>query len=96
MRSSKTRDRPFGHGWTEAADKQKLETNYDDQMYENCHISSSKPLDISKLVERAIIWLEIVTKGYDELCHEISRNLLPLETDSVDIIFQHTLRHGSL
>ena len=29
-----------------------------------------KPLDISKLIERAIIWLEIITKRYDELCHE--------------------------
>ena len=44
----------------------------------------------------AIIWLEIVTKRYDELCHKISRRSLPLKTDSVDIIFQHRLRLGSL
>ena len=35
----------------------------------------------------AIIWLEIVTKRHDELCDKISRRSLPLETDSVDIIF---------
>ena len=44
----------------------------------------------------AIIWLEIVTKSYDDLCNKISRSSLPLETDSVDIIFQHTLRYGPL
>ena len=44
----------------------------------------------------AMIWLEIVTKRYDELCHKIYRSSLPLKTDSVDIIFQHTLRLGSL
>ena len=33
----------------------------------------------------AIIWFEIVTKRYDELCHKISRSSLPLKTDSVDI-----------
>ena len=43
-----------------------------------------------------IIWLEIVAKRYDELCHKISRSSLPLETDSVDIIFQHRLRLCSL
>ena len=35
-------------------------------------------------------------KRYDELYHKISRNSLPLKTDSVDIIFQHKLRLGSL
>ena len=40
----------------------------------------------------AIIWLEIVTKVYDELCHKISQSSLLLKTDSVDIIFQHRLR----
>ena len=35
----------------------------------------------------AIIWLEIVTKCYDEVCDKNSRSSLPLETDSVDIIF---------
>ena len=44
----------------------------------------------------AMIWLEIVTKRYDELCHKISRSSLPLKTDSVGIIFQHRLRLGSL
>ena len=44
----------------------------------------------------AIIELEIVTKHYDELCDKISRSSLPLETDSVNIIFQDRLRHGSL
>ena len=44
----------------------------------------------------AIIWLEIVTKRYDELCHKNSRSSLPLKTDSVDIIFHHRLRLGSL
>ena len=44
----------------------------------------------------AIIWLEIVTKSYDELCHKISRSSLPLKIDSVGIIFQHRLRLGSL
>ena len=43
----------------------------------------------------ALIWLEIVTKHYDELCHKISRSSLTLKTDSVDIIFQHRLRLGS-
>ena len=43
-----------------------------------------------------IIWLEIVTKRYDELCHKISRSSLPLKTDSMDIMFQHRLRLGSL
>ena len=38
----------------------------------------------------------MVTKPYNELCHKISRSSLPLETDSVDIIFQHRLRLGSL
>ena len=47
-------------------------------------------------VKLAIIWLEIVTKRYDELCHKISRSSSPLETDSVDIIFQHMLRLCSL
>ena len=42
------------------------------------------------------IWLEIVTKRYDELCHKISRSSLPLKTNSVDIIFEHRLRLGSL
>ena len=41
-------------------------------------------------------WLGIVRKHYDELCDKISRSSLPLETDAVDIIFQHMLRHGSL
>ena len=44
----------------------------------------------------AIIWLEIVTKRYDEICHKITRSSLSLKTDSVDIIFQHRLRLGSL
>ena len=44
----------------------------------------------------AIIWLEIVMKRYDELYHKISRNSLPLKTDSVDLRFQHKLRLGSL
>ena len=44
----------------------------------------------------AIIWLEIVTKRYDDLCHRISRSSLPLKTHSVDVIFQHSLRLGSL
>ena len=43
----------------------------------------------------AIIQLEIVTKRYDEHSDKISQSSLPLETDSVDIIFQHMLRHGS-
>ena len=43
-----------------------------------------------------IIWLEIVTKRFDELCDKTSRSSLPLKTDSADIIFQHTLKHGSL
>ena len=43
-----------------------------------------------------IICLEIVTKRYDEFCHKISQSSLPLKTDSVDIIFQHRLRLGSL
>ena len=43
-----------------------------------------------------IIWLEIITNHYDELCHKITRSSLPLKTDSVDIIFQHRLRLGSL
>ena len=42
------------------------------------------------------MWLEIITKHYDELCDKISRSSLPLETDSVDIIFQHLLMHDSL
>ena len=44
----------------------------------------------------AIIWLKIVTKRYDKFCHKISPNSLPLKTDSVDLIFQHRLRLGSL
>ena len=44
----------------------------------------------------AIIWLEIVTKRHDALCHKISRSSLPFKTDSVEIIFQHRLRLGSL
>ena len=44
----------------------------------------------------AIIWLEIVRKRDDELCHKISRSSLPLKTDSVDIVFQHRLGLGSL
>ena len=44
----------------------------------------------------AIIWLEIVTKRYDELCHKISRSSLPSKKDSLDIIFQHRVRLGSL
>ena len=44
----------------------------------------------------ANIWLEIVAKLYDELCDKISGNSLSSETDSVDIILQHMLRHGSL
>ena len=43
-----------------------------------------------------IIWLEIVTRRYDEFCYKISRSSLPVKTDSVDIIFQHRLRLGSL
>ena len=35
-------------------------------------------------------------KRYDELCHKISRSSLPLKTDSVEIIFQHRPRLGSL
>ena len=42
------------------------------------------------------MWFEIVTKHYDELCNKISRSSLSLKTDSVDIIFQHGLRKGSL
>ena len=44
----------------------------------------------------AIIWLEIIAKLNDELCHKISRSSLPLKTDSVDIIFHHRLRLCSL
>ena len=44
----------------------------------------------------ATIWLKIVTKRYDELCHKISRSSLPLKTDSMDIIFEHRQRLGSL
>ena len=43
----------------------------------------------------AIVWLEILTKRFDELCHKISRSSLLLKTDSVEIIFQHRLRLGS-
>ena len=43
-----------------------------------------------------MIWLEIVTKRYDEFCHKISRSSLPLNKDPMDIIFQHRLRLGSL
>ena len=50
----------------------------------------------AEAITLAIIWLEIVTKRYDELRHKISRSSLPLKTDSVDIIFQHRLRLGSL
>ena len=42
------------------------------------------------------IWLKIVTKRYDELCHKISQSSLPLKTDPVVIIFQHGQRQGSL
>ena len=43
-----------------------------------------------------IMWLEMVTKRYDDFCHKISRSLLPLKTDLVDIVFQHRLKLGSL
>ena len=42
LRNCKTRDRPYGRGWAQAVDKQKLETNYYDPVYENCHISAFK------------------------------------------------------
>ena len=42
----------------------------------------------------AIIWLQLVTKCYDELCHKISRSSLPLKTDSVDIIFSTQAEAG--
>ena len=51
---------------------------------------------LAEAITLAIIWPEIVTKGYDELCDKISRSSLPLKTDSVDITLQHMLRHGSL
>ena len=53
-------------------------------------------LFLAESIALAIIWLEIVMKRYDELCHKISRSSLPLKTDSVDIIFQHRMRLCSL
>ena len=44
----------------------------------------------------AIIWSEIVKKRYNKLCDDIYRSSLPYKTDSVTIIFQHTLRQSSL
>ena len=79
-------------------DKQELERNYYDRMYENCHISASMAprhlrtgherayttiyhkiiLFLSRSNCLAIIWLEIVTKHYDELCDIISRKLIAI------------------
>ena len=42
----------------------------------------------------AMILLEIVTKRCEELCDKISRSSFLLNTDSVDIIFQHMMGHG--
>ena len=44
----------------------------------------------------AMIWLEIVEKRYNELCDNIYRSSLPYKADSLNIIFQHMLRHGSV
>ena len=43
-----------------------------------------------------IIWLEIVKKLYNELCDNIYRSALPYKTNSLNITFQHMLRHGFL
>ena len=51
---------------------------------------------LAEAMTLAHLWLEIVTKGYDEFCNKISRSSLPLQTDSVDMLLQHMLRHGSL
>ena len=51
---------------------------------------------LAEAITLAIIWLEIVTKRYDKLCHKISRISLPSKMDSVDIIFQHRLMLGSI
>ena len=62
-------------------------------MYEHCHISiAPRHLKIGKkrtytvikwiylkaeAITSAIVWFEIVTKRYDELCQKISRSSLP-------------------
>ena len=50
-------------------------------------------LFLAEAITLAIIRLEIVMNRYDGLCDKISRSSLPLETDSMNIIFQHMLRH---
>ena len=97
-------------------DKQKLEANYYDRMYENWHSSTSmapKQLKTGRKRAYTIIyhridlflsrrnnasnnWLEIEKKRRNELCDNIYRSSLPYKADSVNIIFQHMLRLGSL
>ena len=38
----------------------------------------------------AIIWLEIIMKHYDELCHKISRSSLPLKQTQWTLLYIST------
>ena len=53
-------------------------------------------LSYNKAIMLAIIWPEIVKKRYHELCHNIYRGSLLYRSDSVNVMFQHMLRLGSL
>ena len=53
-------------------------------------------LFLTEAITLAIIWLEIVKKHYNEFCDNIYQSSLGNKADSVNIIFQHMLRLGSL